>query len=211
MPIVYKIKNLITEKVYIGWTSFTVDERWSTHVKDATRGGDNRKFYNAIRKYGADCWSKEILLEVASKDEAKQKEIELIAEHNSYYDGYNATKGGDGNNGIIMSEESNRARSAALKGVPKSPETIAKFKQRVITQEEKAKISLAHTGMHKPWLVPTREQRIKAALTRRALTKEQHDQIINLRAAGLLNREIAEKLNIDYGIVKKWSRRSWDL
>ena len=39
--------------------------------------------------------------------------------YNSYNNGYNSTLGGDGNNGIIMSEESNLKRSKKLKGVKK--------------------------------------------------------------------------------------------
>lgn len=211
MPIIYKFTNIITEKSYIGWTGRTLEKRWEQHVASAAKGGDNRKFYNAIRKYGVDCWQKEILLELETKSEAKQKEIELIEHFDSYNNGYNATKGGDGNNGIIMSEESNRARSLALKGVPKSPETIAKFKQRRCTPEENKKRSIAHTGMSKPWVKWSKEQITKSAITRRAITEEQHKEIRRLRDDGLINREISERLNINYEIVKKWSRRSWEL
>jgi group I intron endonuclease len=211
MPIVYKITNKITHKVYIGWTGSSIEKRWKTHLRDAAKNKDNRKFYNSIRKYGESCWDKEILFECDDKNDAKQKEIEYIAIYNSYENGYNATKGGDGNNCIIMSEESNRARSIALKGIPKSEATIAKFKQRRCTEEENKKRSGSHKGMSKSWVKWNKEQIEKRALTRRSLSKEQHQEIQNLRQKGLLLREIADELKIDYGIVKKWSRRKWEL
>ena len=147
MAYIYKITNTKNNKAYIGYTSKTVEGRWDEHLHDALTYRDNRKFYNAIRKHGTECWEVETLLEVNNASEAKIKEIEFIALYETYDNGYNATKGGDGNNGIVMSEESNKKRSDALKGIPKSEKTIEKFRQRTQTQESKDKISEAHLGM----------------------------------------------------------------
>lgn len=201
----------MTGKCYVGWTSLTLEKRWNQHVVQASKSKDNRKFYNALRKYGIECWNKDILIEVSSKDDAKKKEIVFIAEHNSYHAGYNATKGGDGNNGIIMSEESNKARSAALKGVPKSPETIEKFKKRKSTPEENKKRSVAHTGTSKPWVKWSKEQVVKRAMTRRGLTLDQYNEIHKLRSNGLLIREISEQTSLSTDMVKKWLKKSWDV
>ena len=57
MSFVYKIQNIVNNKSYIGWTSKTVDFRWGEHKKDALKFRDNRKFYNAIRKYGTNSWN----------------------------------------------------------------------------------------------------------------------------------------------------------
>ena len=51
-------------------------------------------------------------------EESKIKERFYINLFDSYNFGYNSTLGGDGNNGIIMSEESNKKRSQALQGKP---------------------------------------------------------------------------------------------
>ena len=117
--IVYQIKNLITNKIYIGYTSKTLEQRWKQQC-NRSKKEINTPFYNAIKKYGVLCWDKNILLECETAKEAKTKEIELIEKFDSYKNGYNATLGGDGNNGIIMSEESNLKRSIALKGKPKN-------------------------------------------------------------------------------------------
>lgn len=208
MAYLYKITNLLNDKCYIGWTGKTVEDRWQRHQKDALSYRDNRKFYNAIRKYGIESWNVETLMEVFSIDEAKQKEIELIEKYNSYYQGYNATKGGDGNNGIIMSEESNLARSVALKGKVKNYDRMKNKKHR---QESKDKISEAHIGMKKPWVKWTKEQVSKRAMTRRGLTKSQFDQMHNLKSQGLPIRVIAEKIHSNPSLVKKWLQKNWTL
>jgi len=211
MAFVYKITNTITNKCYIGWTGNSVEKRWAEHKVAAFKNTDNRKFYNALRKYDIQFWSVETLIETSSKEEAKIKEIELIEYFDSYNKGYNATKGGDGNNGIIMSEESNLRRSEALKGKPKSEATIEKFKARTPTEETTAKISLAHKGMKKPWVKWSPEQIAKRAMTRRSLTKEQYDTIHRLRLTGMTIREIHQSTEISVDLVKKWLKLPWDL
>ena len=211
MTFLYKITNTVNNKCYIGWTSKDVQSRWNQHKTDALRIRDNRKFYNAIRKYGIENWSVDTLLETATVKEAKLKEIELITFYDSYYKGYNSTKGGDGNNGIIMSKESNRARSLKLKGIKKSPETIEKFKSRRSTPEENKKRSLSHKGKKKPWVKWTKEQIEKRAMTRRGLSKEQYDQIHDLRQQGLTIKKIGEIVGCTGDMVKKWLKRDWEL
>lgn len=211
MAFLYKITNTINNKCYIGWTGKTIQSRWEKHKNDALSFRDNRKFYNAIRKYGIEHWKVDLLLETLSIEEAKTKEIELIKFYNSYYEGYNATKGGDGNNGIIMSEESNRARSLKLKGVKKSQETIAKFKARKSTPEENKKRSLSHKGKKKPWVKWTPEQIEQRAMTRRSLSKDQYDRIHELRKQGLTMKKIGDIVGCSGDMVKKWLKRDWEL
>lgn len=211
MPVVYKITNVITDKSYIGWTSKNAEVRWDEHVKTAARNKDNRKFYNAIRKYGIDSWKTETLCETSTNEEAKLKEIFYIDLFESFIKGYNSTKGGDGNNGIVMSEESNKARSNALKGKKKSTSTIEKFKQRKQTESTKKAISEAHTGMKKPWVKWTSEQIEKRALSRRSLSYDQYVEIKKLRASGLTIKNISQLTNISCDLVKKWLKKEWNL
>lgn len=50
---IYIIKNTINNKVYIGQTSQSVDERFREHMKPSTiKKRGNYKIYNAIEKYG---------------------------------------------------------------------------------------------------------------------------------------------------------------
>lgn len=207
--IIYKITNTLTGLPYIGYTKKTLEERWKSHYGQALKETKNRKFYNAIRKYGIDCWTLEIIETVETPDEAKDKEIFYISHFNSYHNGYNSTLGGDGNNKIIMSKESNEARSKKLKGIKKSPETIEKFKNRTHPESVKQKISEKHKGKKKPWVKWTKEQCRKRGLTRRLITKEQYDQIHLYKSQNLKIREISLLVGLSGDMVKKWMSLEW--
>ena len=80
-------------KHYIGITCKTPTARWGSDGS----GYKTQLFWRAIQKYGWDNIKHEILYVGLSKEEAKTKEIELIAKYqsdNPNY-GYNQTKGGD--------------------------------------------------------------------------------------------------------------------
>lgn len=209
MAIVYKITNRFTNKCYIGYTTYSFEHRICHHFKSAEKGRDNRKFYNAIRKYrNRCCWSFDILESDLTIAEAKMSEIKNISLYDSYSNGYNSTKGGDGNNGIIMSKESNEKRSKALKGIPK---TYKRMKDKFHTELTKEKISASHKGKKKPWVKWDKDTIVKRAMTRRTITEEQHTEILKLRTEGVSIREISKKINLSIHMVKKWSQREWNL
>jgi hypothetical protein len=96
----------ITGKSYIGQTINGMENRWKGHVRAANRHTDNYKFYNAIRKYGADVWTHGILARL-SKNQADtdSEETRYIDEYDTFHNGYNSTKGGGGTFGHKWSEE----------------------------------------------------------------------------------------------------------
>ena len=56
MGYIYKISNTVNNKVYIGQTVFSTEERWKQHISasfDTGFRGDNL-LYRAMRKYGRD-------------------------------------------------------------------------------------------------------------------------------------------------------------
>lgn len=98
MPFIYKITNLINNKIYVGKTTETVDKRWKEHKKDFKREKcRNRPLYRAMNKYGIENFSVE-LIEECKFGEESDREIYWIDKLDSYHNGYNATKGGDGTN-----------------------------------------------------------------------------------------------------------------
>ena len=208
MPhIVYLIENKLNNKKYIGYTKHSIQHRWRQHC-NRSKKGVNTPFYNAIRKYGAQEWLLSILCECQTSNEAKEKEIYFIEKFDSYNNGYNATLGGDGNNGLIMSEESNKKRSEALKGKPKNydrmhgkkhtDETLAKMRK------PKADKSKYQTDFFKNKM---RETQRKAASERRSLTKEQYDQMMSLLSEGKSKKQVSREMSVSYDIIKKWSCR----
>ena len=207
--IIYKITNTVTSMSYIGYSKQSINTRWKQHYKQALKENKNRKFYNAIRKYGVDTWTTEIIDTAVDAVEAKNKEIAYIKQYDSYHAGYNSTLGGDGNNGIVMSKESNDARSKKLKGVKKSADTVEKFRQRTQSDITREKISNSHKGMKKPWVKWTEEQCRQRGLTRRQITKEQYDQIHQYRSQRLTIKSISEITGLNCNMIKKWVKMPW--
>jgi group I intron endonuclease len=89
--IVYKITNNDNKKVYIGVTSKTFDERMKGHRNNKLK----TKFNNALKKYGWENFTKEVIEEVDTLDELFERETFWIDFYNSYSDGYNSTLGGE--------------------------------------------------------------------------------------------------------------------
>ena len=91
MYIVYKHISP-SGKVYIGITRQLVNRRWCKG--DGYKSNDY--FYRAILKYGWENFKHEILFTGLTKEEAEQKEIELIKRYKSTDSnyGYNLRKGG---------------------------------------------------------------------------------------------------------------------
>ena len=93
---IYKIENMINNKVYIGCSN-DIERRWNDHRTRAFSEGDreyNKTLYRAFRKYGLDNFKFSIICE-CSKEDIKEKEIAFIELYDSYNNGYNETIGGD--------------------------------------------------------------------------------------------------------------------
>lgn len=93
---IYKITNLINGKVYIG-QSINIEKRIKEHFYKAKCFGEtsyNSALHQAIRKYGEENFSWEIL-EECSIDKIDDKERFYIEQYNSITpDGYNILDGG---------------------------------------------------------------------------------------------------------------------
>lgn len=96
---IYKITNKINGKCYIG-QSIDIHDRWIKHRSRPFQVNDNAYdtyLYRAIRKYGLDNFTFEVL-EECSYEELNEREIYYIDFYNSHYtkNGYNMTFGGEG-------------------------------------------------------------------------------------------------------------------
>lgn len=94
MAIIYKVSNDINDKVYIGKTIKTIEERWWQHTNSHINDGTH--FHRAILQYGKEHFRIEIIEDNVKEDELDQREKYWIAYFNSYENGYNSTLGGDG-------------------------------------------------------------------------------------------------------------------
>lgn len=101
---IYKIENKINGKVYIG-QSINIKIRWQQHKREANCNRRNAPLYNALRKYGFDNFTFEVL-EECSQELLNEKEIFWIAHYksNDRDFGYNVLAGGQ-NGGILYPNE----------------------------------------------------------------------------------------------------------
>lgn len=103
---IYKITNLINNKVYIG-KSINIKERWHYHQSPCHWENSSKILYKAFKKYGIENFTFEVI-EYIDKQLLNERETFWISYYNSYKNGYNQTKGGDGDisdNRLINEED----------------------------------------------------------------------------------------------------------
>lgn len=94
MAYIYLIRNDINDKVYIGKTLQKIETRFKAHLYNAKNNRTKGSIlYKAIRKYGQEHFSVELLEET---DNPEERECFWIKQFDSFHNGYNATPGGDG-------------------------------------------------------------------------------------------------------------------
>lgn len=166
---IYRITNLETGAMYIGRTAESFASRWRRHRQALKVGRHwNNHLQRSYDKHGKSAFEYKVLEVVPQGDMTDQefnayineREIHLIAEHDTHQNGYNFTEGGEGMMGYEMSEATKAKLSAALKGKTPSAETRAKMSAahmgnthnlgRKCTAETRAKLSKALKG-RAPW------------------------------------------------------------
>lgn len=92
--LIYKHTSLRSGKSYIGLTCGSMEKRWSQHTSDA-RKMSNLYFHRAIRLYGEDNWTHEIIEDnIDTVEEANALEQYFIKKFDTFENGYNLTEGG---------------------------------------------------------------------------------------------------------------------
>lgn len=170
---IYLITNLVNSNLYVGKTKNTLKARFAGHVYDA-KHGSMTNLAKAIRKYGAESFSIELLKE-CHQDELNELEKFFI---DKLQPSYNMTPGGEGgdtgmsksrwvNNGVIARRirvdeaipdgfvlgilESTKAKMRK-KRAPFSEEACENMRQARLkfrhTEESKAKMSQVRLQMN---------------------------------------------------------------
>lgn len=95
--LIYKITNKINKKIYIGQTIRSLKARWKRHTRGTSRC---TSLSNAIKKYGAENFTIEVIDKATTPDELNKKEIYWIAYYKSDEKefGYNIQIGGRNGN-----------------------------------------------------------------------------------------------------------------
>ena len=121
---IYKATNKVNGKVYIGFDS-AWPRRKKSHLANAHSQSSKRyrqHFHDAIKKHGKDAFEWEVVYQSWDGHHTLTvMEMHFIEQYRSYVgypdcNGYNQTKGGEGQLGRIMSEATRLKKSASLKG-----------------------------------------------------------------------------------------------
>lgn len=101
MPYIYKITNLINNKIYIGQTNLTPQLRFQKH-KLSSKSDACPKLYKAFRKYGIDNFLLETICETQTPNEDEKYWIQY---YDSVNNGYNVMYGGEGGSTLSIDDE----------------------------------------------------------------------------------------------------------
>lgn len=100
---IYKVTNLITNKMYVCQTMRDISTRWKEHIRDSIEKVDDYYFHRSIRKYGSENFLVEMLTSISCltlaelKCSLNQQERHYIHKYNTYNPfGYNGSFGGEG-------------------------------------------------------------------------------------------------------------------
>ena len=129
--LVYKLTCAVSGKSYVGITARALDTRWLEHCARARQGIRNSRLAAAMRKYGMDSFTREIVATTDTQDEARSLECAFIRQFDTFANGYNANEGGHG--WLVMPEEAKRKSSETQRG-------------RIIPQDTRAKMAAAKMG-----------------------------------------------------------------
>lgn len=93
--IVYRVVNKITDKVYIGATSQSIQQRRLDHIYKSNQASAT-VFQEAIATFGIDAFIWNQIDTASNQNELAEKEIQYIKDYDSFQLGYNLNKGGGG-------------------------------------------------------------------------------------------------------------------
>lgn len=178
-------------KIYIGITR---------NIKRRFRNGNgyagSKIVYSAIQKYGWENVSHETLFENLSEQEAKQKEVELIRQHDAtnHENGYNSTFGGEGGNGRKMTEAEKIIIGARFSAANKG---------RHLSEEHRKKLSDATAGKPQSFSKKRQESIIRSNSTR-GMPEETRRKISENTKKAMAEKNMGEYLS------KKWNENKED-
>ena len=128
--IIYKVTNLVNQKIYIGQSINSLDHRKKQHYKESKyHKNDTTYFHNALKKYSEQDFIWEVLEELTSLEELNSRETYWI----EYYQSTNKEKGYNlklgGNNGGKCCDRTKRKIGDTTIEKWKNPEIAQKMKE----------------------------------------------------------------------------------
>jgi group I intron endonuclease len=144
---IYKITNLHNNKVYIGYTTRNAKVRFEEHLKKASNAPNTHKISNAIRKYGKNSFVCETIYQSFDLSHIKSMEDYFIDEYDSFKNGYNSSRGGQG--GCIVLFKENPHYDDICKRISHSQKRNKKYlSEKAKKQHEEGKFGRPYQNMN---------------------------------------------------------------
>lgn len=164
--VIYTITNTINGKQYVGLTTVKPERRLYEHQNNA-KNGRPEAIYCAMRKYGVEKFTFEIIDNAESIEELKELEVKWIDKLGTYKIGYNMTIGGDGLND--PSGEVIKKIAHKLRGRKMSPETRKKLEpywesRRGVAKPQHVREALMKSNLGRKLSEETRQKMSEAKL-----------------------------------------------
>lgn len=217
---IYKITNLINNKIYIGKTNDS-NRRWKDHKRLAFTV-NNREYektlYKAMRKYGLENFQFDMIEELFDYSIAGEREKYWIKYYDSWQNGYNENQGGEGGSlkGHCLGEANGRAklnkedvifiRTKYAEGI--SRKECYKFFKNKISESGFGRVWLGQTWkeiMPEVFTQQNKERNDKlgkslAGKNTRSFSDEQVKQIRYLKAQNYTYEQIKKEMNLNTSI-----------
>ena len=142
MNIIYQITNSVNNKIYIGQTWYSLEQRFIAHKSSNNKVC--RKLHNAFNKYGRENFAISEICQTDNQEDADSLEIFLIKSRDTIKNGYNLREGGSHGKHTEESKIKMKGYKNRL-GHKVSEETKNKM-SKPKTEEHKKNMSKAHRG-----------------------------------------------------------------
>lgn len=216
---IYSITNKVNGKRYIG-LSTNIKRRIASHKYQLKYNRhENFKLQRAWNKYGEESFKFDVLVECINSENLAQVEMDLIEKYDSFRNGYNCSKGGEGVIGYEVPEEARKKMSMAKQGTRLSQETRKKMslsrKGKICSEETKRKIAAKAKGRghseearKKMSLSKKGKKRLQESVNKTVIANKgknsplTESDVIDIRIRRLNGEKIVD-INKDYDLVCK--------
>lgn len=138
---IYQIIHRASGRRYVGQAQ-NIEARWSQHRRHLDAGKHHSKFLQRCwTKYGAEAFEFSVIevCYLSDLDVAEQRHLDQLP-------AFNTSPTAGSARGVKHTAETRAKVSAAIKGLVKTPEHLAKIQAALLRPEVRAKISAAHRG-----------------------------------------------------------------
>ena len=185
MGIIYKTINLTNGKFYVGQQS----------TNDETYLGSGKILKRAIKKYGIDCFKKEIIEECSTREELNKREVYWIKKLNPEY---NLHEGGYGGYNEFAVKQNRKRRGKTWEQIY-SPEGLEKMKNIDWNDKNNPFYGKTHTDENKK----LNAEQARKFHTGRKRSEETKQKISMAQKGKVVTQEVREKISKSVSKVNK--------